>query len=68
MMMHVVPCCCKRKKMLVNLKNSLRSLFILMAIRGNGQSIRVLIALLDLELISDEDENLEIVFALLSSI
>ena len=54
--------------MLVNLKNSLRSLFILMAIRGNGQSIRVLIALLDFELISDEDENLEIVFALLSSI
>ena len=68
MMMHLVPCCCKRKKMLVNLKNSLRSLFILMAIRGNVQSIEVLIALLDFELISDEDENLEIVSALLSSI
>lgn len=67
LMSHLIPCCCKRKKMLVNLKNNMRALFTLMAIRGDKNCIETLIALLDFNLIDSEDERLVIIAALQSS-
>jgi hypothetical protein len=67
MMSFLIPCCCKRKKVLVQIKDSLRPLLKLEAIRGDHHCIDALIAMLDFGLIPDEDENLEIVTAIQSS-
>ncbi|XP_066916132.1 C-Maf-inducing protein-like isoform X2 [Clytia hemisphaerica] len=67
LMSHLIKCCCKRKKMLLTLKNTMLGLFTLMAIRGDKYCIEALVSLLDFDLMKDEEENLEIIAALQSS-
>lgn len=67
LMSYLVPCCYKRKRVLATIKNNMKSLFTLMAIRDDKYCIEALISLLNFELLGTEDESLEIVAALQSS-
>ncbi|CAB3977186.1 Hypothetical predicted protein [Paramuricea clavata] len=67
MVAKIMRCCVNKKKFLLKLKKTMLLPFMLLSLRGDKTCIEVLVKMLDVDVLSNEEERLQIISTLQSS-